>query len=50
MVYSIIFGGITYLTLDRMHLQNMMVTTLIITKSEDMDQLVFHYAGRGVTK
>ena len=49
-VYSIIFGCTTYLTLDRMHLQNVMVTMLIITKSEAMEQLVFRYAGRGVTK
>ena len=49
-VYSIIFGCTTYLTLDRMHLQNVMVTMLIISKSEAMEQLVFRYAGRGVTK
>ena len=38
-VYSIIFGCTTYLTLDRMHLQNVMVTMLIITKSEAMEQV-----------
>lgn len=49
-VYSVIFGAVTYLTLDRMHLQNVTVTMLIITKSQDMEQLVFQYVGRGVTK
>ncbi len=49
-VYSIIFGCVTCLTLDRMHMQNVMVTMMIITKSIDMEQLIFKYAGRGVTK
>lgn len=49
-VYSVLFACATYLTLDRMHLQNVMVTLLIITKSQDMEQLVFEYVGRGVTK
>lgn len=33
-----------------MHMQNVMVTMMIITKSIDMEQLIFKYAGRGVTK
>lgn len=49
-LYSIIFSCVTYLTLDRIHLQNVMVTMLIITKSKDMEQLIFSYVGRGVTK
>lgn len=49
-IYSIIFACAMYLCLDRMHLQNVMVTMLVITKSEAMEQLVFQHAGRGVTK
>ena len=49
-VYSILFTCVTFLCLDRAHLQNVMVTMLIITKKPEMEQLVFEYVGRGVTK
>ena len=49
-VYSIAFACVTYLCLDRMHLQNVMVTMLIISKEPEMEQFVFQDAGRGVTK
>lgn len=49
-VYSIIFSCITYLCLDRIHLQNIMMTVIIITKRPDMEQAVFDCVHRGVTK
>ena len=49
-MYSILFTCVTFLCLDRAHLQNVMVTMLIITKKPEMEQLVFEYVGRGVTK
>ena len=49
-VYSILFTCVTFLCLDRAHLQNVMVTMLIITKKPEMEQQVFEYVGRGVTK
>lgn len=49
-VYSIIFSCITYLCLDRIHLQNIMMTVIIITKEPDMEQAVFDCVRRGVTK
>ena len=44
-VYSIIFRLHHLPDSGPMHLQNVMVTMLIITKSEAMEQLVFRYAG-----
>ncbi len=49
-VYSIIFSSITYLALDRIHLQNIMMTVIIITKQPHMEQAVFNCVHRGVTK
>lgn len=49
-IYSIIFSSITYLCLDRIHLQNIMMTIIIITKQPDMEQAIFECVHRGVTK
>lgn len=48
-IYSIIFSAITFLTLDRVHLQNVMMTMTIITKMPDLEQVVFDCVHRGVT-
>lgn len=48
-VYSIIFSSITYITLDRVHLQNIMMTLFIITKEPGMEQAVFDCVHRGAT-
>ena len=48
-IYSIIFSAITFLTLDRVHLQNVMITMTIITKMPDLEQVVFDCVHRGVT-
>lgn len=48
--YSILFSCVTSLCIDRMHLQNVMVTMMIVTKEAGMEELIFRLAGRGVTK
>lgn len=48
-IYSIIFSSITYITLDRVHLQNIMMTMIIITKEDGLEQAVFDCVHRGVT-
>lgn len=47
--YSIIFSCITYFTLDRVHLQNVMMTMLIITRQRGLEQTIFDCVHRGVT-
>ena len=49
-VYSIFFNVMYYFVLDRVHLQNITMTMLIITKEEGMEQLVFDTVHRGVTR
>lgn len=49
-VYSIIFSSITYFCLDRIHLQNIMMTVIVITKMPDMEKSIFECVHRGVTK
>lgn len=48
-VYSIIFSCITFLTLDRVHLQNVMMTMIIVTKQQGLEQTIFDCVHRGVT-
>lgn len=48
-VYSIIFSGITSFVLDKMHLQNVTLDCVIITKKPNMEKLVIDTIGRGVT-
>lgn len=48
-VYSVLFSVITSLVLDRVHLQNVTLDCVIITKKAHMDKLVIDTIGRGVT-
>lgn len=48
-VYSIIFSGITSVALDKVHLQNVTLDCVIITKKPNMEKLVIDTIGRGVT-
>ena len=48
-IYSIIFTAVTFITLDRVHLQNVMMTMTIITKEPGLEQVVFDCVHRGVT-
>lgn len=48
--YSIIFATVTQFCLDRVHLQNIMITMIIITKLPNMEQMIFDCVHRGVTK
>lgn len=48
-VYSIIFSGITSTALDKVHLQNVTLDCVIITKKPNMEKLVIDTIGRGVT-
>lgn len=49
-VYSILMAVMQYTFVDKVHQQNVFVTMFIITKTPEMEQLVFEKAGRGVTK
>lgn len=48
-VYSIIYSAVTAVALDRVHLQSIMRSCLIITKQPDMERLIFETVHRGVT-
>lgn len=48
-VYSIFFTVIYFVVLDRVHLQNITMTMLIITKKDGMEQLIFDLVHRGCT-
>ncbi len=48
-VYSIIFSVITSVTLDKVHLQNVTLDCVIITKKPGMEKLVMDTTGRGAT-
>ena len=48
-IYSLIFTAVTFITLDRVHLQNVMMTMTVITKMPDLEQVVFDCVHRGVT-
>lgn len=49
-LYSIVFAAVTYLCLDRLHRQNIMVQMLIVTKKPDMEKLIFSCVRRGATR
>lgn len=49
-VYSIFFTVVTAVVIDRVHLQNITMTMLIITKKEQAEDLIFQAVHRGVTK
>lgn len=48
-VYSILFAAVTALVIDRVHLQNITMTMMIITKKDGVEDLVFQTVHRGVT-
>lgn len=48
-VYSILFAAVTALVIDRVHLQNVTMTMMIITKKDGVEDLVFNTVHRGVT-
>ena len=48
-VYSVLFSGITSFVLDKVHLQNVTLDCIIITKKENVEKLVIDTIGRGVT-
>lgn len=48
-VYSILFAAVTAIVIDRVHLQNITMTMLIITKKSNAENLIFHTVHRGVT-
>ena len=49
-VYSIIFAIITAVVIDKVHLQNITMTMLVISKMNDVEDLIFNEVHRGVTK
>lgn len=49
-IYSVLMAVMQYTFVDKVHLQNVFVTMFIVTKTPEMEQLVFDRAGRGVTK
>lgn len=49
-VYSIFFAVVTAVVIDRVHLQNITMTMLIITKKDQIEDLIFETVHRGVTK
>ena len=49
-VYSIFFAVVTAVVIDRVHLQNITMTMLIISKKEQLEDLIFKAVHRGVTK
>lgn len=49
-IYSVLFTGIVYYVLDKVHLQNIMLTMLIITKKHGLEKMIFEKVNRGVTK
>lgn len=48
-VYSVLFSVVTSLALDKVHLQNVTLDCVIITKKPNMEKLVIDSIGRGVT-
>jgi uncharacterized membrane-anchored protein YitT (DUF2179 family) len=49
-IYSVLFTGIVYYVLDKVHFQNIMLTMLIITKKQGLEKIIFEKVNRGVTK
>lgn len=49
-VYSIIYSAVTAVVLDKVHLQSIMRSCLIITKQPELEQLIFDTVHRGVTR
>lgn len=49
-IYSVLFTGIAYYVLDKVHFQNIMLTMLIITKQRGLEKIIFDKVNRGVTK
>lgn len=49
-IYSVLFTGIFYYVLDKVHFQNIMLTMMIITKKQGLEKIVFEKVNRGVTK
>ena len=48
-IYSIIYTTFSYLICDRTHYQNIMVTIMIFTKVDGIDNLILEQLNRGVT-
>jgi len=48
-IYSIIYITIYSLVIDKIHLQNINITAFVITKKEDVPELILKELGRGVT-
>lgn len=49
-IYSVILSAVNTITLDRVHYQNIMMQTLIITKTEDLAEHIMEKTHRGVTE
>ncbi|HIU03081.1 MAG TPA: YitT family protein [Candidatus Onthocola gallistercoris] len=49
-VYSALFAAFTYLAMDKVHLQNITTSMVIITKKDGMEQEIFRHVQRGVTE
>lgn len=48
-VYSVIFSVVTSLALDKVHLQNVTLDCVVITKKPGLEKLVMETTGRGAT-
>lgn len=48
-VYSLIYSVFTSLFIDKMHFQNIMMNVLIISKKDNLQEIIFNTTGRGVT-
>ena len=49
-VYSVIYSAVTAVVLDKVHLQSIMRSCLIITKQPELEKLIFDTVHRGVTQ
>lgn len=49
-VYSVIYSAVTAVVIDRVHLQSILRSCLIISKQPDLERLIFNTVHRGVTR